>query len=274
MRCWRGNQHRGTGFGRHYVREGHEWLRISTSGGNFAALGNRRLQTTLSSSLTRRGRSGARDPFFAVGVLRCSSPYAITRPIQRIRDGNSFYDEIKWGKVSHKNLPVVAEIVKVVLHSDSSFHVFIADKRQHDVIGRFGGQFKAYECLARQLLRGSIRRGETVWLIADEYSTPPHDAFEENVRDWVNKKLERVAVGGACRMRSEGTDLLQMIDLFLGAIAYEYKAADGIVSASPSKPKVQLLEHIKKEANVATFVGGYRGDRLHVEVYGAESESA
>jgi hypothetical protein len=29
---------------------------------------------------------GERDPFFAVGLLRCPEPYTLLRPIQRIRD--------------------------------------------------------------------------------------------------------------------------------------------------------------------------------------------
>jgi hypothetical protein len=217
---------------------------------------------------------GQRDPFFAVGLLRCAAPYEIVRPVQRLRDRHAFHDEIKWAKVSQKNLPVLVQIVNVLLHSSATLHVFVTDKQKHDVIGRFGGQFKAYECLARQLLLGSIKPGETVWVIADEYSTPAHEAFEENVRDWVNRKLDRIAVGGACRIRSEGSDLLQMIDLLLGAIVYEYKADHGVVQPLARKPKSKLLAHIKKVAGVDSFVGGYRDDRIRVEVYRADKDSA
>jgi hypothetical protein len=217
---------------------------------------------------------GERDPFFAVGLLCCSSPYEIVRPLQRLRDGSSFYDEIKWTKVGPKNLPVLMDMVDVVLHSNAMFHVFLADKRQHDIIGRFGGQFKAYECLARQLVHGAMRQGETLWLIADEYSTPAHEAFEENVRDYVNHKLDRTAVAGVCRIRSTGSDLLQIIDLLLGAIVYEWKAESGVVSPASYKPKAKLLDHIKTTAGVATFVGGYRGGRFNIAVYRSKKNCA
>ncbi len=49
--------------------------------------------------------ASARDPYFAVGMLCCREPYKILRPIQRIRDRQGFYDEIKWNKVSAKKLP-------------------------------------------------------------------------------------------------------------------------------------------------------------------------
>ncbi|MBX6369435.1 MAG: DUF3800 domain-containing protein [Rhodospirillales bacterium] len=208
-----------------------------------------------------------RDPFFAVGLLRCAEPYQLSRPMQRIRDKQHFYDEIKWNKVSQKKLPLMIDLVNVFLSSDATFSAFIADKTRHDVIGRFGGSFKAYEALARQLVRGSVRRDEVLFVIADEYSTPPAETFEENVRDYVNQRLRRQAVAGVCRMRSSGSDLLQLIDLLLGAVVYEYKADRGVVSLGPYKPKVKLLEHIKRRAGVSSFVGGFRDPRLNVAEY-------
>lgn len=210
---------------------------------------------------------GARDPFFAVGLLRCSGPYELMRPIQRIRDRQHFYDEIKWGKVSAKKLPLLQALLDVFFSSDACFSAFVADKRKHDVIGRFGGPFKAYEALARQLVRASVRRGETLWIVADEYSTPPTETFEENVRDHVNRKLRRQAVAGVCRMRSTGVDLLQLIDVLLGAVVYEYKATTGLVDLAGYKPKVQLLKYLKKRAGVRTFVGGYRDEQLNIAEY-------
>lgn len=208
-----------------------------------------------------------RDPFFAVGLLRCRNPYELQRPMQRIRDRKHFYDEIKWGKVSAKKIDILKILVDVFFSAEASLTVFVTDKRKHDVIARFDGQFGAYEALARQLVHGSIRRGETMFLIADEYSTPPGETFEENVRDYVNKKLRRRAVAGVCRMRSTGVDLLQLIDLFVGAIVYEYKAESGTVGLADYKPKTQLLTHIKKRAGVRTFVGGYRDDGINVADY-------
>ena len=209
----------------------------------------------------------ARDPFFAVGLIRCSDPYKLQRPMQRIRDRQHFYDEIKWNKVSAKKLPLMIDMLNVFFSSDATFTAFVANKSKHDVIGRFGGQFKAYEALARQLVKASVRRGETLWVVADEYSTPPGETFEENVRDYVNAILRRPAVAGVCRMRSTGIDLLQLIDLLLGAVVYEYKASSGVVDLAAYKPKVKLLQHVKKRAGVRSFVGGFRDDKMNVAEY-------
>jgi hypothetical protein len=127
--------------------------------------------------------------------------------------------------------------------------------------------FRQRERMVRRVVRASVKRGETMFLIADEYSTPPSETFEEDVRDHVNNKLRRPAVAGVCRMRSNGVDLLQLIDLLLGAIVYEYKAQKGVVATASHKPKVQLLNYIKERAGVQTFVGSYRDDRLNIADY-------
>lgn len=207
----------------------------------------------------------ARDPFFAVGLLRCREPYTLLRPLQRMRDREKFYDEIKWNKVSAKKMPILETVVDVFFGSgDATFSAFIVDKQQHDVIARFGGQFEAYDALARQLVRGSIRRGETMWVIADEYSTPPTVTFEENVRDYVNRAFRRQAVAGVCRMRSSGVDLLQVADILLGAVVFDHKLAGGIARY---KPKRELLEYIKNKSSVPSFVGGYQDSKLNVREY-------
>jgi hypothetical protein len=207
----------------------------------------------------------ARDPYFAVGLLRCREPYALLRPLQRMRDREKFYDEIKWNKVSGKKLPILRTAIDVFFGTrEASFSAFIVDKQQYDVIARFGGQFAAYDALARQLVRGSMRRGEVLWVIADEYSTPPTVTFEENVRDYVNLKLRREAVAGVCRMRSSGVDLLQLTDILLGAVVFEHKLARGLARY---KPKRELLEYVKHKAGAPTFLGGYQDDQLNVREY-------
>lgn len=192
--------------------------------------------------------------------------------MQRIRDKQHFYDEIKWSKVSIKKLPLLKDLVDVFLSSDASFSALVCDKQKYDIMARFGGQFPAYDFLARQLVWGSIHRGEVMWVIADEYSTPPGHHFEENVRDYVNSKVRRDAVAGVCRMRSSGVDLLQLIDLILGAVAYEYKAERGVVGLAEYKPKVQFLEYLKDQTGVATFVGGHKDGRLNVQDYSPPSK--
>jgi hypothetical protein len=188
--------------------------------------------------------------------------------MQRIRDKQHFYDEIKWSRTSSKKLPLLEDLVDVFLSCPgASFSALVCDKNEHDLVAQFGGLFEAYDYLARQLVWASIHRGEVMWIVADEYSTPPGHHFEENVRNWVNGKVRRDAVAGVCRMRSNGVDLLQLIDLILGAIVYEYKADRGVVGLNGYKPKVKLLNHLKEAAGVSSFLGGYKDEKINVQKF-------
>jgi hypothetical protein len=208
----------------------------------------------------------ARDPFFAVGLLRCREPYALLRPLQRMRDREKFYDEMKWNKVSGKKMPILQTAVDVFFGcGDASFSAFVVDKQKHDLMARFGGQFEAYDAVARQVVKGSIRRGEVLWVVADEYSTPPKVTFEENVRDYVNRGVRRQAVAGVCRMRSSGVDLLQLCDILLGAVVFEQKVALGLARY---KPKRELLEYVRQKTGATTFIGGYQDAKINVREYG------
>jgi hypothetical protein len=204
-------------------------------------------------------------------MLCCREPYTILRPVQHVRDRQGFYDEIKWNKVSGKKLPLLRDLIDVFMGcSDATFSAFVVDKEKHDVISRFGGQFAAYDALARQLVLGSIRTRCVLWIVADEYSTPPGVRFEENVRDYVNRTAKHLKhgrpVAGVCRMRSSGVDLLQLADLLLGAAVYDYKHARGLVK---SPAKISLLEYIKTSTGVQSFVGGVTNGRINVAEYGA-----
>lgn len=80
----------------------------------------------------------------------------------------------------------------------------------------------------------------------------------------VNRRANGNPVAGVCRMRSKGTDLLQLADLFLGAVVYEHKAQHGLVRY---KPKLHLLHYLKQQAGIATFVGGHRDETFNVAEY-------
>jgi len=166
--------------------------------------------------------------------------------MQRIRDRQHFYDETKWNKVSEKKLPLMIDLVNVFLSSDATFTAFVADKTKHDVISRFGGPFKAMRRSPDSLSAPASAVARRCTSSPTSTARLPPRRSEENVRDYVNKKLNRPAVAGVCRMRSSGVDLLQLIDVLLGAVVYEYKAERGVVDLAKYKPKVKLCNSGRK----------------------------
>jgi hypothetical protein len=210
----------------------------------------------------------AMDRFFGVGLLKCPEPAVIQRPMQAMRDRRDFRVELKWSEVRQNVLPAYQEALGCFFAcQEAQFACFIADKQANDPIARFGDQWHAYERLAAQLVIGNIARDETVTVLADEYSTPANQTFEENFRALIEQRLARRAVTGVCRMRSTGVDTFQILDLLLGAVAYDYKRGAGLLTGSPRNPKGRLLTFIKNELGVQTFVGGLRTSRINVAEY-------
>lgn len=219
--------------------------------------------------LDETGVLGApRDPFFAVGLLKCPEPALIQRPMQALRDRESFRGEIKWHDATRGMLPVYQHVLDCFFRCPGAvFACFIADKRVTDPIARFGDQWRAYERLATQLVIGNIGPDEYVTVLADEYSTPPGVTFEESLRALAERRMRRRSILGVCRMRSIGIDTFQVLDLLLGAVAYEHKISAGILTYSAASVKCQLLDYIRAGLGITSFVGGCRNTRVNVAVY-------
>lgn len=231
-----------------------------------------RMEPIQKSSVIFMDETGAlkSDRIFAVGIVKCVTPAVVQRPFTLMRDRLHFYGELKWNSLNRAGLlPMYVEAVDCFFRSsDATFACFVADKTKSDPVARFGDHWKAYERLASQLIVGNIAPQEYVAILADEYSTPRGVTFEEDLQAHVEGVLKRRAIVGVCRMRSTGVDLFQVLDLLLGAVAYDYKMHAGLIPTAGKSPKRDLLKHILGSFAVTTFVGGVRGPRSNVAEYG------
>ena len=208
----------------------------------------------------------ARYCFFSVGRLKLSEPSVLLRKVQKLRDQMQSYHEIHFKRVTKDALPFDRAVVDLVAESDGTFSCFVVDREASDPIQRFGSHWLAYEKLSKQLLLGTIRRGELLVVLADNYSTPDDVVFEQDVRAAVNNQLKRLAVVSVCRLDSKTTDALQIADLLTSAVAHEFRQAAGM--ASKYNAKAVLANYIRKKYGVKTCLRGFRNDRLNVALYG------
>ncbi len=175
-------------------------------------------------------------------------------------------------KLTKGALPFYKEVVKIVAASDAEFSCFVADRDQDDPVARFGGPHAAYQKLAAQLIVGSIRQYELLTVLADNYSTPDHIKFEEELRVDVNRRLRRLGVLTVCRLDSSSTDALQIVDLLTSAVTFEFRQNAGTASRYSSKAK--LAEFVRQTYGVPTFLNGCEPPPLNVALYGAGRKRA
>jgi hypothetical protein len=75
-------------------------------------------------------------------------------------------------------------------------------------------------------------------VLADNYSTPAGVTFEESLKERVHRRLNRLAVTHVVRLDSRAADALQLVDLLVSAVAFEFRRSVG--AASLRSPKAQL----------------------------------
>ena len=208
------------------------------------------------------------DPFFTVGILKLSQPYYLASKIDYERRKRNFHDELKFNKLSKNNLEFAKFIVDTVFDTRSvNFYSYSVDKDGEYFKREFGGDpWQAYEKLTIRLLKDAVLADrEILVLIADYVPSPSHIRYEVNVKKEINKLLGRLALAGVCRFDSRSNDLLQVVDMIIGAVSYDLKLASGVIQTG-SKYKRRLLEHLKTNLGTSDFVSGFRNRNFNIFV--------
>lgn len=214
----------------------------------------------------------ASDQIFAVGLLKLPEPSRMLRAIQKWRDQHHWYKEIKFSHVTTGTLNLYKQVADLCLTvTEADFFCFVADRAKDDPIARFGTHWDAYGKLAEQLVVAVIRPPELIALMADNYSTPDHILFEENLRSNVNRRLRRLALVSVCRLDSRSSDGLQVVDLLTSATAYEFRQQAG--SAGSKGPKDELAQHIRKGMGAESFLNGHRTAKHSIAIYGVKDHT-
>lgn len=208
------------------------------------------------------------DSFFGIGCLKASDPSVLLRDFQRLRDRTGFREELHWAdfdKAKMKERPELVVLAKDAIDlvfdsSDAYFCCAIADRGYGDLRARFKGHphpaAKAYESLAADVLGHLITGDEVITVLADHVSTPPEVRFEKDVATAVNKAHGRLAIASVSRLDSKAHDGLQVVDLLLGAAAFDLRRGD----YGAETQKQELLEHLLDRCGCASFRPNGHGD--------------
>lgn len=205
------------------------------------------------------------DRFFALGIIKTEKPETLYNPLQYLRDKNQFYDEIKWKNISAKNYPMLEKALQIFADEQKArFAAVILDKKQLDFQAYFANDFwRVCESFTVLLLRGNVAKNENLVVLADYYPSPKENLFEQNVKIRVNQFLKRPAILAVCRLNSKTCDVLQLADLLLGAVVYDFKIKHRLI-AHPSKTNQKFLKEIKMKSGVKNFCERVKNRKLNI----------
>jgi hypothetical protein len=207
------------------------------------------------------------DRFFAVGMIKLENAAGFTRMTRNWRDRHHLYGEVKFSNLNPGLLTLYIELLEGFCSlKDATFSCFVLEKKP-GWERRFGSLDRVYELLARQMLRGCCAKGEILTVIADEYSAGPGVRFEEQVADWVNDGLGRLAVTQVVRVGSHAVDGIQLADLLLGSVAYDCKFKAGLIKHRKNVKKL-FVQAVRDRIGVTSLAAPYRDDRFNIAFHG------
>lgn len=206
------------------------------------------------------------DQYFTIGILKMSQPYYLHSRLLYERRKISFYDEVKFNKLSKNNIRFAKTIIDALFETKSVyFYSYSISTKSDFYLKSFDkNPWTAYEQITLKLLDAALGEQEINILLADYVTTPKEIRFEVNVKKLFNLKKKRLALAGVCRFDSRSNDLLQIVDLLIGAVTYDIKFKKGLVSGS--KYKLEVVDYLKRKLGVDTFVKGFRNHNFNIFV--------
>ena len=210
--------------------------------------------------------SDLKNPYFTIGIIKISQPYYLQSKILYERSRMGFYDEMKFNRLSKNNITFAKFVVDAILavHSTDFYSYTISKQSEYFIKSFHANPWRAYEQITLKLLDAALSNQEILILIADHVTTPKDVRFEVATKRDFNKQYERLALAGVCRFDSRSNDLLQIVDLLIGAVTYDIKFSKGMVSGSVYKK--EFVEYFKQRLGTTNFLNGFRNKQFNIFV--------
>lgn len=210
--------------------------------------------------------SNRADPFFTLGIIKLSQPYYLSSRVNYERSKRRFYDELKFNKLSKNNLDFAKYAVGTFFDTPSAyFYSYTIDKNGEYFNRKFANDpWQAYEQMTLRVISEAVLAPkEILILIADYITVPQNVRYEVNIKKEMNSAVGRLAVAGVCRFDSKGNDILQIVDLLIGAISYDIKLSAGVVSGD--KYKKEFLSYLKVNLGASNFIeNGFKNRNFNI----------
>jgi hypothetical protein len=205
--------------------------------------------------------------YFALGMIKCMQPHFLDYQIRLLKQKHNFFDEIKWNTISRKKVGFIKELIDIADATPGiKFSLVVVNKDVENFVDNFNNDpYIAYEKLTEVLIKRGIQKNEVLTVLADYISTPPEIHFEVEIKHNINEQFQRLAVAGVHRIDSKGTNLLQLNDLYLGAVVYEFKLKNKLVSGDANK--IEVMKYLLKKLGINSFTEELENPKFKVDIY-------
>ena len=167
--------------------------------------------------------------------------------LSRILKSTSHH-EFHFSELDRFNIRHYKDLIDTVFNYPLYFSCLVLDKaKYHNKSGQYDGYWEAYLEYSKILITSNIKHLEHVSVIADFATKPAMSEDTERLETVLNNVR---GVDNVLCAHSESFILLQVTDLFLGAVAFMMKQSLGYISGSKNeKAKLEFTEYIFKKLN-------------------------
>jgi Protein of unknown function (DUF3800) len=207
--------------------------------------------------------------FFVVGAVKARKPGQLLRAVQDIRDRHGYTDEFKFSRITRARMPVFSELVDLLEESDAHIAACIIDRSR--IVDPFAGsdpQWVIHARVTAKLLVGIINKRELAAVLLDQVSTPRGRAFDDTVRDMVNRRMRATSLVAAACVDSACNDGVQLADLVAGSVAHQ--CGQSASTARPTSHKGKIAARLAAAFGVPSLCD-VRTDRVNVATLGVSA---
>ncbi|ECP8539935.1 TPA: DUF3800 domain-containing protein [Campylobacter jejuni] len=158
------------------------------------------------------------QPYFGLGILKLKETSNLLQKIYSVKNKKIHYKELKFSKIRYKgDVSYIKKLIDICFEYEYfNFYAFVIDKQNIENKKEDKNIWQLYIKFVKQHIEEKCRmKDEKVCILADYFSKPKNEkSFEESIID-SNK------VFNACMLESESSIFIQLVDIFIGAIAYK-----------------------------------------------------
>ncbi len=159
----------------------------------------------------------------------------------KLKHKNPF--EIKWTKLSYSRMPLYKELIDYFIDSSMTYRVVTIINKQdlnHDMFNQTHSEFyyKTYYLVLKKIMN----EYDSYKVYMDLKDTRGKEALT-NLKD-VFKNSYELPIPFMQHIRADESQLLQLTDLFTGAVSYKMRGLDG------SKIKLEIIDYIERRLGI------------------------
>lgn len=157
--------------------------------------------------------------------------------------------EFKFNRVDEISLSDYMSLIDVYIQFPKNhFCALIIDKDDpaFDFRTYFPSTWEAYIGYSKTLVECNLKENESIAVIAD-YVDMPHKSTK-----YYERELNMIPkVFNTCRVESDASLYIQMIDILLGCVVYDCKLQNKVMKEDTENPKTKLLNYLKEKFNTS-----------------------